>query len=236
MEVNFLINDYNLIWNILFQASINDKVHLLKQKMWNNYKDTYSKTYKDNALILADYKNFIPNDDTIYNMMMDNELYLNIKKRTEKYRLELLKLWNEHKKGINNILDNVLRIKLEDVNVLVVDPRLDNFDLTAIRNNINTITWSKPINKDDKIKSLSILLYCIASKLVLKYKKEDQFIARAVIELAIVNELPTRMSNRSYYLTGSSELQQLKRQIYPYFLMYLGVRKEHMMEYMRRDK
>ena len=235
MKINFLINDYNLIWNVLFQASITEKVHAMKQKLWNNYKDAYSKAYGDNKEIIADYKNFIPNDDTIYNMVIRNEVYLNVKRQTEKYRIELLNLWDENKKEVNKILREILRIDISDVDVLVVNSHIDNMDLSGLEKG-NTIVWSKKIDKSDKAKSLAILIYSIASKITLKYKGDDLLIARSVLELALLNELPTRIGKKSYYLMGSTNLQTIKRQIYPYFLMYLGVSKEEMTEYMERDK
>ena len=65
MKINFLINDYNLIWNVLFQASITERVHALKQKLWNNYKEEYLETYNEKNSIFSDYKNYIPNNDLI---------------------------------------------------------------------------------------------------------------------------------------------------------------------------
>ena len=52
----------------------------------------------------------------------------------------------------------------------------------------------------------------------------------------MLNEFPTRITGRSYYLTGDPTLNYLKRQIYPYWLMYLGADKEEMMNFMMRDK
>ena len=34
MNIKFVVNDYILIWNLLFQASISEKMHVLKQKIW----------------------------------------------------------------------------------------------------------------------------------------------------------------------------------------------------------
>ena len=78
MNLKFVVNDYVLVWNILFQASISERVQALKQKIWLNYKKQYNDTFQDNALILRDPKNFIPDDDTIYNIVMENDSYLRI--------------------------------------------------------------------------------------------------------------------------------------------------------------
>ena len=81
MNLKFLVNDYVLIWNLLFQASVSEKIHKLKQKLWVNYKIEYNNTYRDKDLILQDYKNFIPNDDIIYNIVMETKDYEKIKKK-----------------------------------------------------------------------------------------------------------------------------------------------------------
>ena len=86
MNTKFIVNDYILIWNLLFQASISENVLNLKQYLWDNYKKKYNETYNDKALILKDYKNFIPNDDTIYNIVLENKYYEKVKKQAEKHR------------------------------------------------------------------------------------------------------------------------------------------------------
>ena len=80
------------------------------------------------------------------------------------------------------------------------------------------------------------LIFQILKKEFIDYKVEYKEIVEAVLELAILNELPTRLTGRSYYLTGEATLNYLKRQIYPYWLMYLGADKEEMMNFMMRDK
>ena len=67
------------------------------------------------------------------------------------------------------------------------------------------------------------------------YEKENQQIVEAVLELAILNELGTRMTGMSHYLVGGRNNKLLKRQIYPYFLMYLGIDRHDLTTYMRRD-
>ena len=47
MELKFIINDYVLIWNILFQPSYNDEINKLKMKLWTEYKKEYNDTFND---------------------------------------------------------------------------------------------------------------------------------------------------------------------------------------------
>ena len=73
--MKFIVNDYALIWNLLFQASFSEGIYKLKQKLWDTYRNEYNETFRDKDLIMKDPKNFIPNDDTIYNIILENKNY-----------------------------------------------------------------------------------------------------------------------------------------------------------------
>lgn len=235
MNLKFVVNDYILVWNLLFQASISEKIHAYKQKLWVNYKKQYNETFKDNALILKDPKNFIPDDDTIYNIVMESEDYEKVKKSTEKFRVELLKTWDENKKTALPILKDILRIEMKPYHVLIVDSKLDIIDKTVPKGKkVNTIVWGR--KHDDLVKTMVELVYEIVCKELKNYQKDYKEIVQAVIELAILNEFHTKISKTSHYLTGDPSLKYLKRQIYPYWLMYLGATKNEMLNYMMRDK
>ena len=237
MNLKFIVNDYVLIWNLLFQASINEKIHKLKQKLWINYKKEYNNTYKDKELILKDPKNFIPNDDTIYNIVLESKEYEAIKKKTEKYRNQVLKIWDENKKNTTKIIKSIMKTDIKPYQVFVVAEELDIIDTATPKDSkVNTIILGKHVTQDTSIKLLVEIIFKILQKEYKKYKVEYEEIVEAIIELAILNELPTRLTGRSYYLTGEPTLNYLKRQIYPYWLMYLGADKEEMMSFMMRDK
>ena len=237
MNLKFIVNDYVLIWNLLFQASINEKIHKLKQKLWINYKKEYNNTYKDKELILKDPKNFIPNDDTIYNIVLESKEYEAIKKKTEKYRNQVLKIWDENKKNTTKIIKSIMKTDIKPYQVFVVAEELDIIDTATPKDSkVNTIILGKHVTQDTSIKLLVEIIFKILQKEYKKYKAEYEEIVEAIIELAILNELPTRLTGRSYYLTGEPTLNYLKRQIYPYWLMYLGADKEEMMSFMMRDK
>lgn len=237
MNLKFVVNDYVLIWNLLFQASINERIHKLKQKLWINYKQEYNATYRDKEGMLKDPKNFIPNDDGIYNIMLETKEYDRIKKNTEKYRNQVLKIWDDNKKETNKILKAITKIDWKPYEVLVVSDQLDIMDTTTPKDaKINTIVLGKKVTVDTSLKLLVELIFRILKKELQDYKVEYKEIVDAVIELAILNEYPTRLTGRSHYLTGDPTLNYLKRQIYPYWLMYLGTDKEEMMNLMMRDK
>lgn len=237
MNLKFVVNDYVLIWNLLFQASINERIHKLKQKLWINYKQEYNATYRDKEGMLKDPKNFIPNDDGIYNIMLETKEYDRIKKNTEKYRNQVLKIWDDNKKETNKILKAITKMDWKPYEVLIVSDQLDIMDTTTPKDaKINTIVLGKKVTVDTSLKLLVELIFRILKKELQDYKVEYKEIVDAVIELAILNEYPTRLTGRSHYLTGDPTLNYLKRQIYPYWLMYLGTDKEEMMNLMMRDK
>ena len=134
MNLKFFVNDYILVWNLLFQASISERIQTFKQKLWLNYKKQYNGSFQDNISILKDPKNFIPNDDTIYNMMMEYANYEKVKKNTEKFRIDLLKTWDDIKKNSAQELKDILRFDIKPYQVLVIDPRLDIVDKTTPKN------------------------------------------------------------------------------------------------------
>ncbi len=237
MNLKFVVNDYVLIWNLLFQASINEQIHKLKQKLWLNYKNEYNNTYRDKELILKDPKNFIPNDDTIYNIVLESKEYEKIKKDTEKYRNNILKLWDTRKKETIKNIKEISRLDQKVYNVFVVSDLLNIVDSTTpSKQKINTLIFGKKIDTKDNTKTIVDLVFEVLKKETKNYQSEYKEIVEAVLELAILNELKTRLTTRSAYLTGDPTLAYLKRQIYPYWLMYLGASKEEMLEYMMRDK
>lgn len=237
MNLKFVVNDYVLIWNLLFQASITEPIHKLKQKLWLNYKKEYNSTYRDKELILKDPKNFIPNDDTIYNIVIETKEYEKIKKSTEKYRNTVLKIWDERKKEAMKILKEILRFDIKVYHVLIVSDLLDIIDATTPTTaKVNTLIFGRKICNGDDIKIIVDLIYQIIIKEMKDYKKDYKEFVQAVVELAILNEFTTRLTGRSHYLTGDPTLNYLKRQIYPYWLMYLGASKEEMLNFMMRDK
>lgn len=232
MNIKFIVNDYILIWNILFRVSISEEVQKLKEKLWKNYKNEYNDAYKDKNLMLKDIKNYIPNDDTIYNLVLESKEYQKIKKETDKYRLEILKLWD---KNLNKYLKRILKEEPDDYTFFLVSKEFDILEVTKIDNQI-TIILGKKITKEDLSKLLVDIVISIIKKEIDQYKDHDKLIADAIIEMAIYNELATNLTNNSHYFMGKENLTYIKRQIYPYWLMYLGIEKEDMNKYMSRDK
>ena len=237
MNLNFVLNDYVLIWNLLFGASISSNIQGFKQKLWKNYRHSYNDLYKEEELILKDPKNYIPADDTIFDMVKASDIYKEIREDTEKYRLELLHTWDKIKKDLNKNLKEILRFDIKLYHVLVVDKKLDVIGMKIPKSRrVNTITWGNRVDSDNYTLAIINIIEHIVRKELANYKSEYKDIVDAIIELAIDNELTSRTLNKSVYLRGDSSLKYLKRQLYPYFLMYLGYSKEEILNRMMEDK
>ena len=232
MNTKFIINDYALIWNLLFQASISDTISKMKAKLWETYRSEYNETYKDKMFIMKDYKNFIPNDDTIYNNVLEDKYYEKLKKQAEKYRMEIMKLWDTHKKEADRLMEKVVRIKIPEYTFFVVNKELGIVD--------HPTNGSMVLGKGIDPKNPYMILYEIMMNIVMNnikvYDEETKNFKKAIVELAVLNEYATDLNKRSCYLSGNPKLLSLKRWIYPYWLMYLGVSKEEFPTYMKRDK
>lgn len=235
MNIKFVVNDYMLIWNLLFGASISETIHKMKQKLWMNYQSQYNKIQKDRELILVEQKNFIPDDDTLYNLFIETKFYEDIKKETDKYRIMMLKIWDEKKKEVTNILKELLRFDMRTYKVMLVHPSLNVVNYPKDKS-ISSLVYGKYNNEDTPCELLTDLVYNIVKNEFFDYQKEYKEIVEVVLELAIKNEFHTRISNESKYAVGDPTLKFLKRQIYPYWLMYLGASREEMLRYMMRDK
>ena len=232
MNVNFVVNDYILIWNLLFGASISESVHKMKQRIWDTYRKEYNDLFKDKTQIMEDYKNFIPNNDTIYNIVMESKDYEKLKSQAEKYRVEVMKIWDQNKKETDVLYHNIFRKKLPNYTIFIANKELNMMEHIPE----NNLIVGQSIDKKDELKILLDIHMKILENNIKRYKEEYNVFKKAILELAIYNEYATRVQERSCYQIGDPSLQSLKRQLYPYWLMYLGVPKEDFFTYMTRDK
>ncbi len=233
MKLDIIVNKYLLIWHLLYQSSVSDDVHNLKQQLWIKYKKEYSLVHKDKEEILLTLDDYIPNDNLIYNLIENSQEYKKVKHETMKYRNNILEMWDKNRKNYTKELGQILKFNLKNTyKICIVHPNLDVVE-TDFKS--NTITIGKQIITKDKDNFLTYLIYKIVKHEILKLKTNEKDILDVVVELAITNELYTRISNKSKYKIGKKELRDLKEKIYPYWLMYLGVKEENFDKYMVRD-
>lgn len=233
MKLDIEVNKYLLIWHLLYESSVTDEIHNLKQKLWRDHKKEYSLVHKEKSEILKDPANFIPNDDLIYNLVEKSIYYKKVKLDTNRYRLRILEIWDRNKKKYLKELKSILKYDLKDeYKICVVHPSLDVVE-TDFESNI--ITIGKKIITNDQDNFLTYLMYKIVKNELSKLEEDEQEILDVVIELAITNELYTRVSKESKYKIGKKNLSELKKKIYPFWLMYLGVSPKDYDSYMIRD-
>ena len=235
MNLQFVLNDYLLAWNILFQASISEVIHKQKLKLWNTYQKQYNDRVKDNVKILKEGKDFIPDDDYIYNLVFESENFTVFKKESEKHRVYLMKTWDKYRKKTTENLKDLLRFPIDyNFQVYVIHPLLDTTTFLPKANN-RAFVWGRHDDTESDLKTLIDMIYFVLSNELSDFDKENEDIVQAIIELAIKNELYTRLSGKSKYREGKDEYRDMKKQLYPYWLMYLGAGKEEMLSYMMRD-
>ena len=233
MKMDIIINKYLLIWNLLYQSSVSEEIHKLKQKLWRDHRKEYSLLHKDKELILKDLANYIPDDDLIFNIVESADEYKKIRLETNRYRLNLLEIWDKNRKLYCRELDKLLKYDFSgNYTIVVVHPSLEMVETDL---NQNIIIIGKKINSRDKDNFLTYLIYKIIKNEFAKIKSDERDIINAIIELLITNELFTRVTKESKYNLGKKNLREIKEKIYPYWLMYLGVELENMEKYMVRD-
>ena len=236
MNVEFIVNDYLLAWNLLFRPSISEDIQKMKERLWKNYPKQYMKIEKENVEILKYTSDFIPDDDTIYNMIFNTEEFKIVKRQTDKYRRFLMRIWDTHQKEIQNSLKELLRFKVENkYQILVVHPFLDNVEFLKTNPKKNVV-WGKKEDTQDGLKAIIRILFTLVKYEVGDFQSQNKEIVSSIIDLLVTNEIYTRITGVSKYEEGLKKLKFLKRQIYPYWLMYMGADREELVSYMMRDQ
>lgn len=236
MNVEFIVNDYLLAWNLLFRPSISEDIQKMKERLWKNYPKQYMKIEKENVEILKYTSDFIPDDDTIYNMIFNTEEFKIVKRQTDKYRRFLMRIWDTHQKEIQKSLKELLRFKVENkYQILVVHPFLDNVEFLKTNPKKNVV-WGKKEDTQDGLKAIIRILFTLVKYEVGDFQSQSKEIVSSIIDLLVTNEIYTRITGVSKYEEGLKKLKFLKRQIYPYWLMYMGADREELVSYMMRDQ
>jgi hypothetical protein len=236
MNIEFMTNDYLLAWYLLFKPSFSEEMQRLKVKLYQNYGQQYMRLEKENIEILKYNDDFIPDDDTIYNIIFESEIFKKIKKETDRHRQFLMKIWDSNQKKVKSILKEIVRFNIKDIyRIIVIHPELESVEYIQTNPKKN-IAWGKSNDKDDNIKTLMRMVYTIIKYEIGKFQKENREIVSSIIDLTITNELQTRLTGISKFNEGFKNLKLLKKQLYPYFLMYLGADREELVGYMMRDQ
>lgn len=229
MNLKFVLNEYILMWNLLFRKSLSKPLNEKKQKIWLNYKRHYSELQTERINILEDPQNYIPNDDTIYNIMREDSEYKESVKYTSKYKFTINRVFDIEKNKILEECRNITRLEIDDYLVLIVDPRLKIVEYEEFLSKV--ICYGKALPDLD---SLFDIIYNIYKKEILEYFKDDinnKCIIDIVLEFLLC-EIRRRVTDSGSYVLDDSKL---KTKIYLGFLMYLGVRMEEIDKYLPND-
>ena len=236
MDIEFVANDYLLAWCLLFKPSVSEDVQKLKEKLYKVHAKKYLAMEKEKVEILKYTEDFIPDDDTIYNIIFETDIFKITKKETEKYRQFLLKEYGQNQKAISATLNDLLRCQVKNkFKILVVHPKLETIEFLKT-NPMKNVIWGKSEDLEDGTKTIIRILFTLLKYEIGDFEKENTEIVSAIIDLTISNELYTRITSGSKYEEGLKKLKLLKRQIYPYWLMYLGADREELVSYMMRDR
>jgi len=229
MNLEFCINEYLLAWYLLYGASLSKEIDKFRKNLWNNYDKIYNLCYKDKNEIIKYGKDFIPDNDTLYNEIFHSELYLSLKKETNKHKIHLNKIFQNDYTKVKKSIKEILKLNLKNEYIVyVIHPRME-----CIEYHDNGMIWG---SDKDKYDAITVLILTIV-KGIINIKSDYQEIVDSVIELAVINEFSKQLKRGESYSMGNPTLRIIKRQLYPFWLMYLGYdTKEEMLNRMMEDK
>lgn len=135
-------------------------------------------------------------------------------------------------KVLKKCVKDVLKLDLSDTySIFVIHPRMECIEYN---NQFNAIIWG---SDKDKYDALTILILTIVRGIYENFNNEYKEVVNAIIELAVINEIGKQLTKTETYELGDKTLRIIKRQIYPFWLMYLGNdTKESLINKMIEDK
>ena len=145
LEIN--VNDYLLAWYLLYGASLSREIDKFKKILYTKYKKEYNFCYKDRSEIVKYGKDFIPDNDILYNSVLTSNLFKSLKKETIKHKNNIVKLWESNKDEINEYINKILRVPFPKIiNVYIVHPRLE---ITEYLKGFKSLIWGSEKDKYD---------------------------------------------------------------------------------------
>jgi len=236
MNIEIEVNDYLLAWYLLYGASLSKEIDRFKRTLYTKYKKEYNFCYKDRSEIIKYGKDFIPDNDILYNSVLESNLFKSLKKEANHHKMHIEKLWQNSRKEINKYIEEVLKLTFpKKISLYIIHPRLEIIEYV---NDFNVLIWG---SDKDKYDALTVMLMTITKGIVKKKQitnlKNYDEILDSILELSIVNEIGKRISKSYTYELGNPVLKLIKRQIYPFWLMYLGyIEKETILNKMIDDR
>ena len=232
MNLEFFVNEYLLAWYLLYSASLSKEIDKLRKSLWSKYKKEYNFCYKDKQEIIKYGKDFIPDNDTLYNEVFESEVYKSLKKETNKHKMHLVRLFENNEKVVKKCVKEVLKMDLKDTYpVYIIHPRMECMEYNK---NTGSLIWG---SDKDKYDAITMMILTIVRGMLENYDNDYKEIVDSIIELSVINEISKQLTESPCYEIGDATLKIIKRQIYPFWLMYLGIdSKEEMVSRMMEDR
>ena len=98
MNIEIEVNDYLLAWYLLYGASLSKEIDRFKRSLYTKYKKEYNFCYKDRSEIIKYGKDFIPDNDILYNSVLESGLFRSLKKEAQQNKMHIEKLLESNKK------------------------------------------------------------------------------------------------------------------------------------------
>ncbi len=232
MNLEFYVNEYLLAWYLLYSASLSKEIDKFRKNLWSKYKKEYNFCYKDKQEIIKYGKDFIPDNDVLYNEIFESDLYISLKKETVKHKMYLAKLFQQDAKNIKKVIKEIMKLNFKDTyTVYVIHPRMECMEYYE---QYESLVWG---SDRDKYDAITMLLMTMFKGMYDNYNLEYKEIVDSVLELAILDEFGSRLNMKASDSLSDATLRIIKRQIYPFWLMYLGYdTKEALLDKMMEDK
>jgi len=221
MKLNFIINKYLLMWYLLCRESNINEVNNFKQNFLSLHRKEAFMLIKEKDIIMSYLKDYIPDDDFIFNKFYNTDEFKKLQKDTNKYRISMLESYDKNKKALLKNLNKLLKYDLNiSYDICFVHKKLDVIEFNL---KTNLIILGKDIKSSEALGFYILIVYKILENEYKKFKPEEKEIVTSILELVIYNELFTRVSGKNRYNIGNQNLRKTKEKIYPYFLMYMGI-------------
>lgn len=217
----FIYNRYLFMWYLICQNNTISGI--------TDFKDTINKKQyflliKEKDSITKLLNDYIPDDDYIFSCLENTDIFKKLEKEVKNYRQILLKNLDKDKKIFELQLNKILKYKqINTYNICLLHPL---FDILEFDYDNKNIIIGKNFNDEELSGFFIYLIYKTLENEYKSFKPNERVIVMACLELAIYNELYTRVSGCNRYNVGNDKLKNIKNHLLPYFFMYLGNSKE----------
>lgn len=203
-------------------------------------KKSNKKLYK---LLNSDFKiapnKIIPLSETLKNkksiqktieLIIQTDKFKKIYEETIRYSDWLSSEWNKNKINVNEVLKDILRIKMSptEYKVFITHPKLRNGRYVGH----STICWGHSEDWDNY--SMVYLVHEALHEILVNRSP----VMHAIIELIADNELRIRLNKKGKYfeVRGHQKLKKIEKIIYPHWRKYLKNKSQNIMDFFENTK